>query len=88
MINVVGAGLAGSEAALQIAACGVPVNLYEMKPKYKSPAHKMDLFAELVCSNSLRSNMINNAVGLLKYELLSLGSYLLEAALHLSLIHI
>lgn len=82
MINVVGAGLAGSEAALQIAACGVPVNLYEMKPKYKSPAHKMDLFAELACSNSLRSNMINNAVGLLKYELLSLGSYLLEAALH------
>ena len=48
MINVVGAGLAGSEAALQVAACGVPVNLYEMKPKYKSPAHKMDLFLSLI----------------------------------------
>ena len=69
-VIVIGAGLAGSEAAWQIAKMGVPVHLYEMKPKKHSPAHHSNNFAELVCSNSLRSNQIENAVGLLKEELL------------------
>ncbi len=79
-IRVIGAGLAGCEAAWQAAERGVKVTLYEMKPKKKSPAHHIDGFAELVCSNSLRSNQLSNAVGLLKEELRLLGSLIMEAA--------
>lgn len=77
---VIGAGLAGCEAAWQLANQGVAVNLFDMKPDKKSPAHTSDLFAELVCSNSLRSDRIQNAVGLLKEEMRRLGSLILEAA--------
>ena len=79
-IIVIGAGLAGCEAAWQIAEMGVPVELYEMKPNKHSPAHHSNNFAELVCSNSLRSNQLNNAVGLLKEELRKMGSLIMEAA--------
>ena len=79
-VKVIGAGLAGCEAAWQIASRGVKVHLYEMKPKKLSPAHHSNSFAELVCSNSLRSNQLNNAVGLLKEELKLLGSLIMEAA--------
>lgn len=79
-IKILGAGLAGSEAAWQAANRGVHVKLYEMKPKKFSPAHHKSGFAELVCSNSLRSNQTNNAVGLLKEELRTLGSLIMEAA--------
>lgn len=79
-IKVIGAGLAGSEAAFQAAKLGVHVDLYEMKPNKFSPAHHNPGFAELVCSNSLRSNQLNNAVGLLKAELSALGSLIMEAA--------
>ena len=79
-VTVVGAGLAGCEAAWQIARLGVPVVLYEMKPLKRSDAHHSDGFAELVCSNSLRSNQLNNAVGLLKEEMRRMGSLILEAA--------
>ena len=79
-IKVIGAGLAGCEAAWSAARLGVKVELYEMKPHKFSPAHHKDGFAELVCSNSLRSNQLNNAVGLLKEELKSLGSLIMEAA--------
>ena len=79
-IKIIGAGLAGCEAAWQAAKLGVEVELYEMKPKKLSPAHKSSNFAELVCSNSLRSNQLNNAVGLLKAELDKLGSLIMEAA--------
>lgn len=79
-INVIGAGLAGSEAAWQIAQRGVKVNLYEMKPIKRSDAHHLDTFAELVCSNSLRSDQLTNAVGVLKAELRLLNSLILEAA--------
>ena len=79
-ISVIGAGLAGSEAAWQAANRGVKVKLYEMKPKKFTPAHHYKGFAELVCSNSLRSNQIYNAVGLLKEELRRLGSLVMEAA--------
>ena len=79
-ISVIGAGLAGCEAAWQIAQMGVPVELFEMKPHKHSPAHHSDNFAELVCSNSLRSNQLNNAVGLLKEELRKMGSLIMEAA--------
>ena len=79
-IKVIGAGLAGCEAAWQAANMGVMVELYEMKPLKRTPAHHTDGFAELVCSNSLRSNQLNNAVGLLKEELSRLGSLILEAA--------
>ena len=78
-IYVIGAGLAGSEAAYQIASFGVPVVLYEMKPVKRSPAHKADTFAELVCSNSLRSADVTNASGLLKEELRRMGSVIMEA---------
>ena len=78
--TVIGAGLAGSEAAWQLASRGVDVTLYEMKPKKRTPAHEGDGFAELVCSNSLRSDRIQNAVGLLKEEMRALGSLILEAA--------
>ena len=79
-IIVIGAGLAGAEAAWQAARLGVPVTLYEMKPKKKTPAHTSGGFGELVCSNSLRSNQLSNAVGLLKEELNLLGSLIMEAA--------
>ncbi len=79
-ITVVGAGLAGCEAAYQIAKRGINVTLYEMKPKKYSPAHHYEGFAELVCSNSLRSNMTSNAVGVLKEEMRLLGSLVIEAA--------
>ncbi len=77
---VIGAGLAGSEAAWQLAKRGVDVTLYEMKPKHMSPAHKSPLFAELVCSNSLRSDRLQNAVGLLKEEMRQLDSLVMRAA--------
>ena len=77
---VVGAGLAGSEAAWQLAKRGVDVTLYEMKPQRMSPAHKSPLFAELVCSNSLRSDRLQNAVGLLKEEMRALDSLVMRAA--------
>ncbi len=79
-VKVIGAGLAGCEAAYQIARAGIPVELYEMKPITRSPAHHTDSFAELVCSNSLRSNDPTNAVGLLKEEMRRLGSLIMEAA--------
>ena len=79
-VAVIGAGLAGCEAAWQIARMGVAVDLYEMKPKKYTPAHHDPAFAELVCSNSLRSNDTANAVGLLKAELSALGSLIMEAA--------
>ena len=79
-IKVIGAGLAGCEAAYAAARLGVKVELYEMKPHKHSPAHHSDGFAELVCSNSLRSNDTSNAVGLLKAELSELGSLIMEAA--------
>lgn len=77
---VVGAGLAGCEAAYQLASRGIPVTLYEMKPKRFTPAHHNPDFAELVCSNSLRGAGLANAVGLLKEEMRRLGSVIMEAA--------
>ena len=79
-VTIIGAGLAGSEAAWQLAKRGIPVRLLEMKPGKKTPAHQADTFGELVCSNSLRSNQLENAVGLLKEELRQVGSLILEAA--------
>ncbi|MGZ7444397.1 FADH(2)-oxidizing methylenetetrahydrofolate--tRNA-(uracil(54)-C(5))-methyltransferase TrmFO [Paenibacillus sp. TH7-28] len=79
-VTVIGAGLAGSEAAWQIASRGVPVVLYEMRPVVKTPAHHTDKFAELVCSNSLRANGLTNAVGVLKEEMRMLNSLVLGAA--------
>ncbi len=79
-ITVIGAGLAGSEAAYQASRLGLDVTLYEMKPEKRSPAHKSDGFAELVCSNSLRSDDVTNAVGLLKTEMRMIGSLIMEAA--------
>ena len=79
-VTVIGAGLAGSEAAWQLAERGIPVRLVEMKPAQKSPAHTADGFAELVCSNSLRSDRLTNAVGLLKEEMRRLGSLVMRAA--------
>ncbi len=79
-VIVIGAGLAGSEAAWQLAQRGIPVELREMKPQKMSPAHHTEYFAELVCSNSLRSDQIENAVGLLKEELRRCHSLILECA--------
>ncbi len=79
-VKVIGAGLAGSEAAWQLAQRGIPVTLYEMKPKKMSPAHHCADFAELVCSNSLRGDRLENAVGLLKEELRRLDSLILRCA--------
>ncbi|MBQ3547329.1 MAG: methylenetetrahydrofolate--tRNA-(uracil(54)-C(5))-methyltransferase (FADH(2)-oxidizing) TrmFO [Clostridia bacterium] len=79
-INVIGAGLAGCEAAYAIANKGISVKLYEMKPNKKTPAHKNDNFAELVCSNSLKANRVDSAAGLLKEEMRRLNSLCLEAA--------
>lgn len=78
--TVIGAGLAGSEAAWQLACRGIEVRLLEMKPRQKSPAHKMDTLAELVCSNSFRSGELTNAAGLLKEELRRLGSLIVACA--------
>ncbi|MGN0454009.1 MAG: methylenetetrahydrofolate--tRNA-(uracil(54)-C(5))-methyltransferase (FADH(2)-oxidizing) TrmFO [Ruminococcus sp.] len=78
--NVIGAGLAGCEAAYQLAKRGIFVNLYEMKPLVKSPAHKSDLFAELVCSNSLKASRIASAAGMLKEEMRMLDSLLMKCA--------
>ena len=79
-VKVIGAGLAGSEAAWQLAQRGISVLLFEMKPHKKSPAHHSDTFAELVCSNSLRGDRLENAVGLLKEELRRLDSLIIACA--------
>jgi len=79
-VTVIGAGLAGSEAAYQIASRGIPVKLYEMRPVRKTPAHITDKFAELVCSNSLRAGGLTNAVGVLKEEMRMLDSLIMRAA--------
>ena len=79
-VKVIGAGLAGSEAAWQLAQRGIQVELIEMKPHKKSPAHHTDTFAELVCSNSLRGDRLENAVGLLKEELRRLDSIIISCA--------
>mgnify|MGYP000885394836 FL=1 len=79
-VIIIGAGLAGSEAAWQLAKRGVKVDLYEMRPKKMTPAHKTENFAELVCSNSLRANNITNAVGLLKEEMRKLDSLIIKCA--------
>ena len=79
-VSVIGAGLAGCEAAWQLARRGIAVTLYEMKPAKRTPAHHSDDFAELCCSNSLRSDQLENAVGLLKEELRRLGSLILACA--------
>ncbi len=79
-INVIGGGLAGSEAAYQIAKRGIKVRLYEMKPIKFSPAHSNENLAEIVCSNSLKSNLLTNACGLLKEELRRLDSLLVKCA--------
>lgn len=79
-VNVIGAGLAGCEVAYRLANNNIKVNLYEQKPQKHSEAHKSEYFAELVCSNSLRSNVLSNAVGLLKEEMSRLGSLVMEAA--------
>lgn len=80
VVNVIGAGLAGSEAAWQLANRGVQVRLYEMRPVKQTPAHHTDQFAELVCSNSLRANQLTNAVGILKEEMRKLDSLIIRAA--------
>lgn len=79
-VNVIGAGLAGCEAAWQLAKRNIPVDLYEMKTIKRNDIQHLDTFAELVCSNSLRSNVLTNAVGLLKEELRTIGSLIMEAA--------
>ncbi|WP_332630671.1 FADH(2)-oxidizing methylenetetrahydrofolate--tRNA-(uracil(54)-C(5))-methyltransferase TrmFO [Halalkalibacter flavus] len=79
-VNVIGAGLAGSEAAWQLAKRGVTVHLYEMRPVKQTPAHHTDKFAELVCSNSLRGNSLTNAVGVLKEEMRNLDSVIIRSA--------
>lgn len=80
IVNVIGAGLAGSEAAWQIAKRGVRVRLFEMRPVKQTPAHHTDKFAELVCSNSLRANTLTNAVGVIKEEMRMLDSVIMKAA--------
>ena len=80
VVKVIGAGLAGSEAAWQLAQRGISVELYEMKPKKMSPAHHSGDFAELVCSNSFRGDRLENAVGLLKEELRRCGSLIMQCA--------
>ena len=79
-VIVIGAGLAGSEAAWQLARRGIPVTLREMKPQKMTPAHHSPSFGELVCSNSLRSDQLENAVGLLKEELRRCGSLIMACA--------
>ncbi len=79
-VKVLGAGLAGCEAAYKLASLGVEVDLYEMKPQKYSPAHKSEQFAELVCSNSLKAQRLNSAAGLLKWEMEQLGSVCVKSA--------
>ena len=79
-VHVIGAGLAGCEAAWQLANAGVSVKLYEMKPEKYSPAHKYKGFAELVCSNSLKAMRVESAAGLLKEEMRELGSLIMKCA--------
>ena len=79
-VTVLGAGLAGSECAWQLATRGIKVRLVEMKPNKMTPAHSSPLFAELVCSNSLRSDELTNAVGLLKAEMRKMGSLIMASA--------
>ena len=79
-VTVLGAGLAGCEAALWLAGKGVDVTLYEQKPTHFSPAHKSEGFAELICSNSLKAERLDSASGLLKEEMRRMGSQLLAAA--------
>lgn len=79
-VNVIGAGLAGCEAAWQLAERGFKVNLYEMKPKKYTPAHEYEGLAELVCSNSLKSNRVDSACGLLKEEMRQFNSLIIHAA--------
>ncbi|MFL5568011.1 MAG: FAD-dependent oxidoreductase, partial [Gemmatimonadaceae bacterium] len=79
-VTVIGGGLAGSEAAWQLAKRGFDVALHEMRPVITTPAHKTDRLAELVCSNTFKSTELTNAHGLLKAEMRSLGSLILEAA--------
>ena len=79
-VKVIGAGLAGCEAAWQLANAGIEVELYEMKPQKYSPAHKYQGFAELVCSNSLKAQRLASAAGLLKAEMELLGSVCVECA--------
>src|SRR5215813_14147613 len=79
-VTVIGGGLAGSEAAWQLASRGVPVRLYEMRPVRPTEAHRTESFAELVCSNSLRSASLDTAIGLLKEEMRRLGSLVMAAA--------
>ena len=79
-VIVIGGGLAGTEAALQIAKRGIKVKLYEMKPNKFSEAHTNENLAEIVCSNSFKSNLLTNACGLLKEELRQLGSFLIPIA--------
>ena len=79
-VSVIGGGLAGCEAAYVIAESGIHVNLFEMKPGKHSPAHKTDDLCELVCSNSLRSDKLDNAVGLLKEELRRMDSLVMRIA--------
>jgi len=80
VVTVIGAGLAGSEAAWQLAEQGIAVELYEMRPEKSTPAHQTDLFAELVCSNSLRAAGLENAAGLLKEEMRQLDSLIMKVA--------
>lgn len=79
-VTVIGAGLAGSEAAFQIAEQGIHVDLYEMRPQKMTPAHHTSGFAELVCTNSLRANQVTNAAGLIKEEMRHLNSLIIQAA--------
>ena len=78
-INIVGGGLAGCELALQLAEWGIEVDSYEMKPKQRTPAQESDLLSELVCSNSFRSANVGNAIGQLKREMRTAGSFILKA---------
>src|ERR687898_1743297 len=80
MVRIIGGGLAGSEAAWQAAALGVPVVLHEMRPGHPTAVHKTDRLAELVCSNSFRGDKLDNAVGVLKEEMRRLGSLVMRAA--------
>ena len=80
IVNIIGAGLAGSEAANFLANHGIKVNLYEKRPLGTTEAHHTDLFGELVCSNSLKSKKLDNACGLLKEEIKRMGSIMMEAS--------
>src|SRR5678809_1065789 len=80
MVHIIGGGLAGTEAAWQVASLGVRVTLFEMRPVRPTLVHKTDGLAELVCSNSFRGDKLDNAVGLLKEEMRRLGSMVMRAA--------